>query len=564
MATILGNPASFTQFKTNETTKVTEEQSRFQALYDRMDKDSDLYRLKPYVFTNLKGKPVKNASNVTLNAPATFADKVQSALNSAHRTPSVISNSLADGEQTYIEKFIKAVEKEIDAQLEEMGQPSLMNFVVEQSCMRGRVAVRAAVVPDKETKKLEIRVDALDSRYFVYKMVRGGMLWGASFYNRTKADVLEEYGKEVADKELALIDYWDRQRNKVWIRTEDLYNEEHTLDYVPIALQVVPVGTMMRDANNIAYTGESIFRASRALFPELNKTATILQSLNVLRFRPPLKRKSDMGERAAALDEYPAQSGMVTNIDVRGDIDEIRAADVHAATRLFYNALENYLQRATLPAIDFGNLSFPLSAVAIGKLTENKDQIYVPRLQAIAKVYRRVMLMVIRQLVAMQGEIELGEDGMKETFSYKKLQGAFSIEYSFETVSPEQDIANYAVAQQASQFYDNKTILKKILKEPYPEEIENNRLVELAARTDPAVALFRMTHALIEKSKIEGDAAYEAKMVAARTLQLLTQQKTQDNLPEQAQEANTQATPQSLLPMISRGGGGGGGAATES
>ena len=129
--------------------------------------------------------------------------------------------TMKDEELTYIERFIKAVEIEVDAQLEEMGEPPLMNFIVEQACMRGRVAVRAAVIKDGATGKPEIRIDALDSRYFVYKMVRGGMLWGASFYNRDKEEIEYEYNTKLEGKgyqqEQEVIDYWDRTGNKVWI-----------------------------------------------------------------------------------------------------------------------------------------------------------------------------------------------------------------------------------------------------------------------------------------------------------------------------------------------------------
>jgi len=435
----------------------------------------------------------------------------------------------------------------------------LYPFIVEQSCMRGREAVRVAML-DVEGK-LTLDVMAYDTRYMVHRYTKKGLNWVASYSNRLKEDVKDDYGYDAKAKTIEVVDYWDTDKNKVWTRGNEFHNEDHGLGFTPIALQIVPSGSMLKDDDSLKHRGESIYRNSRLLFPELNKTATILQSLNVLQFRPALQRASQMGEMAVPVNEYPLGSGKVANVEINGGIRAMPLADIHSATRLFYSALEGYLQRATLPAIDYGNLSFPLSAVAIKKLTENKNEIFIPRLHSIAKLYVQIMKMAIKMLIHYEGEIELGMEGHKTKFSYKDLQGEYTIKYSFKTISAEEDIANYAIAEHAMNFLDTKKILTDIIGVKHPDEVMNNRMVDRAAIQDPAIGLFRSVHALIEKAGLDETKYIEARIALDRLGSVIAQRHApQPSGETQMSEDNKQAQPgaqgQGYLPLFGGGQGG--------
>ena len=558
----IANPATFNQgsFKTAEATKIKKLKGIFGSLHKRMDQDRDLYRLKPYLFRNIDGQVVKEADNVTLNAPALYADKVQSSLLGAYRTVKV-EGKIEEKQKDLIEDFCDAVELDIDSSLEKMGEASLYPFLIEQSCLRGREAVRVAII--EKDGKLVLDVMPYDTRYFVHKFSRDGLLYAASFSNRSKEDIKDEYNFDAKSATMEVTDYWDMMVNKIWVRDNEFHSFDHNLEFTPIAFNVVPAGSMLKDDDNLKYRGESLYRNSRALFPELNKTATILQSLNVMQFRPALQRASLAGEQAAPVNEYPHGSGKVTNVEITGGIRAMPIADIHSATRLFYSSLESYLQRATLPAIDYGNLSFPLSAVALTKLTENKDQIFIPRLHSIAKMYKQIMMMAIKLLIFYEGEIELGAEGHKKKFDYKDLEGEYLISYTFESKSPEQDIANYAIAEHAMNFLDIKTVLTDILKVKHPTQIMDNRRVNMAEKLDPAIGLFRGIHAAVEAAGLEPGKYIEARMMMDRLATVIAQRHapqapagTEENQMENSKQAQPGAQGQGYLPLFGGGQGG--------
>ena len=562
----IANPATFNQgsFKTDEATKIKKLKGIFGSLHKRMDQDRDLYRLKPYVFKNLEGQTVKEADNVTLNAPALYADKVQSSLLGAYRTVKV-EGKIEEKQKDLIEDFCDAVELDIDSSLEKMGEASLYPFLIEQSCLRGREAVRVAMV--EKGGKLVLDVMPYDTRYFVHKFSRDGLLYAASFSNRSKEDIKDEYNFDAKSATMEVTDYWDMKYNKIWVRDNEFHSFDHNLEFTPIAFNTVPAGSMLKDDDNLKYRGESLYRNSRALFPELNKTATILQSLNVMQFRPALQRASLAGEQAAPVNEYPHGSGKVTNVEITGGIRAMPIADIHSATRLFYSSLESYLQRATLPAIDYGNLSFPLSAVALTKLTENKDQIFIPRLHSIAKMYKQIMMMAIKLLIFYEGDIELGAEGHKKKFNYKDLEGGYLISYLLESKSPEQDIANYAIAEHAMNFLDVKTVLTDILKVKHPTQIMDNRRVNMAEKLDPAIGLFRGIHAAVEAAGLEPGKYIEARMMMDRLAGVIAQRHapqasegsvstTEQSLSEDNRQAQPGAQGQGYLPLFGGGQGG--------
>ena len=61
--------------------KITNKEEEFYSLFGRMDKDKDLYFLKPFVLKDRQGREVPRVENLTLNDPRYFADRVISILN---------------------------------------------------------------------------------------------------------------------------------------------------------------------------------------------------------------------------------------------------------------------------------------------------------------------------------------------------------------------------------------------------------------------------------------------------------------------------------------------------
>jgi len=302
----------------------------------------------------------------------------------------------------------------------------------------------------------------------------------------------------------------------------------------------VPTGSMLQDTDSLEHQGESIFALNRGLYPEMNKTASILQTLNMMTFKPPLQWESQAGVGAELPDKPPYGAGAVTPVDPGMGFKPFPLADIQNATRLFYSMLDGRLQRGALPAVDYGNLSFPLSAVAISRLTESRDQIFVPRLQALSMFYQALSRMVIKQYIALGMSGDIGEEGHKRTFETGKLEGEYTIKCTYEAISSEQNIANYSIAGAARGFVSDDTIRRDILKLENPDEEQQKILSGQADKLVPTLALYKMA-----KSKIDQGETVEAQLIAAQLGMTLEQiksgklgeQKPTPTIPERKSEA---------------------------
>ena len=220
--------------------------------------------------------------------------------------------------------------------------------------------------------------------------------------------------------------------------------------------------------------------------------------------------------------------------------------------------LEGRAQRGSLPSIDYGNLTFPLSAVAIARLTDSKDQIFVPRLQGLAMFYQRLARMIIKQFCMKGMETEFGEEGHRQSFSPEKLKGAYSIKFKYYSESPEQKIANFATASAAYNIgYSQHTIFTDILRNPNPMGEILKRRSEDAEDLEPIFKLHNTVLALINAEKY-----LEAKIMADTVVNMIKSRRLQAANPQQAITSGNGGGQKriqgnsELIPLLESGGGG--------
>jgi len=339
---------------------------------------------------------------------------------------------------------------------------------------------------------------------------------------------------------------------------QKLGEKENVFGYVPFVIQGVGSGSMLQDEGSIEHKYESIFSGNRKLYDQLNMLGSILQTLNFMTFNRVHLWESDSGTGA----QNPPTPGTRKTIPIdKGTkgLFPVEIPDIQNATRLFYALILGAVQKGSLPNIDYGNLTFPLSAVAISRLTATKDAIFSPRLQAIAWFYRKLHYMIKDQYIKGGYEAELGETGMERIYTASDLDKKYRISYKFHSVSPEQDIANYAVAQQAMAVGMSKhTVYTNILKLQNPSgEIMKGR-AERAEQIDPVIALFRYGHSLIDEGTEES--FIEADLALDQMLRQLRQRYSPVPTEEQPVVSERGTQPKSMVPLL---GGGGGGAPAE-
>lgn len=540
---------------------VENRESEMSTLVSRMDDDRDLYWLAEYKMKFLDGQevPAVKVHNVTLPDPALFAYRANAIISSALQQIVVKGRGMSDAETSYIEEFLTAVLYEIDSSLGNQGSPQHFPFNTEQMDIRGRCAGRFMFYKDKGELKTDYK--EWDARFVTYRYDTKGMRWGALKIPRCKEDLIAEYpdaDQYIQGESEMVIDWWGRDRNEVWIGSNQIRNRPHPYGEPPVIYQTCPVGSMLFDSEAVTHEGESLFALTRGIYPELNKAASVLQTLNMMSFQEPMQYESEAGENATLSEKPPYGVGMVVAVEKGGGFKKMPIEDMRNATRHLLAMLEGRGQRGSLPAVDYGNLTFPLSAVAIARLTESKDVIFVPRLMGLSMFYRRLARMIIKQYLMKGIAGEFGEEGNKKVFSIDKLNRSYNIKFRYYSQSPEQQIANYAVGSAAYNIgMAQHTIFTDILKLPNPMAEIMKRKAEDAENLDPILKLHNYILALLE----QGGREFEAMILSDQVVAMIKQRRIGMASPTEAVtgERKPQQIGQGeqLVPLLTQGGGGG-------
>lgn len=366
-------------------------------LFRRMDDDRKLAILDPYQMKNLDGQITPDVINVTMNEAKVFLGRSAAIMNGANMQRIVFGNGLSDKDTTTLEHFFHDIYYLNDLMVANAFQTSLYGFLIEQILIRGAIAARVLMREDGD--KFLPDISPIDTRWFSYENDSQGLIWGAPEVSRSKSQIERDYGIVIRNaKYAAVCDFWDDEVNEIYIATQ-IYKgggqtndpakhperqTKHGLGYPPLITMQSGAGLQsLMDIGGLKFKGESIFENNRGLIPELHRAASIFQTLTAMGFEGSYEYESDEGTEADTPKDFALRRKIIP-VDKGGGFRIIQVNDVKNATRLFYNMLVGALQRGGLPNIDFGNLSFPLSAVAISKLTAAKDAIFIPRLNALS------------------------------------------------------------------------------------------------------------------------------------------------------------------------------------
>ena len=527
-------------------------------LFRRMDKDRDLYNQIEYKLLGADRKPLKDVVNITMNDAKVFAERSQSFMSEASMQTVVEGRNIRDADTTLIENFDEDIRYELDRALLPRELQGLYNFLIEQVCIRGRIGARFTAWDNKG--KFMPDILPCDSRYLLYEYGDRELEWAAYPSVQTRSYIEQKYPQaKFNDKKGKLWNYSDREKNQVWLGSMNdranasapgllLKEEPNIFGYVPYAIEGVGAGSMLQDEGAIEHYHESIFSGTRLLYEHINMLASILQTLNYWTFAGPYGWESEAGIEGVVPKEWRGtQTTTPVDKGTRG-LFPFQISDVNNATRIFYALLTGAIQRGSLPNIDYGNLTFPLSAVAISRLTATKDAIFLPRLQAIAYFYRKLHYIIKDQYIRGGYEADLGAEGMERHYTASDLDKKYTINYKFYAVSPEQDIANYSVAQQAMAIGMSKhTVFTDILKLKNPEGEIMKAQAEQASQIDPVLALYDYGHALINKQ-----AYFKARLIMDKIKQLIRERympPEQKPKPAEVPSGRT-ASPQGMIPLL--------------
>jgi hypothetical protein len=536
---------------------VTEQEKERTALDKRMQGDSDLYYLAPYVMSDLKGRPVPDIVNLTLNRVKVYADLVIDTLQGTTQQTVVEADSESFDTHT-VEEFQDMAFKMADVKLREDRKPGLNTYADVQLCLRGRTARR--VLFRWEEDKLVTDILPWDGRWVYYEDGKDG--YRAYKTTRSKSQIEKDYGVIVKGQTGKVLDVWTPDHNEVWIDTIKELEQEHSYGFIPVVLEIVPsgYGQIIQDVGWQVHEGESIFHKIRTIVPALNQLVSILQTLNVKSVKPPMKQTRKGGGTPSDYEDV-TDSGAITAMDVGEDVAPIDYGDVKRSAEMLYGIIEKAMQEGSIDTTALGNLQFPLSAVALVEMGERQGHILIPITNCKAELNQATAKMFTQQTLQIGGSIELGTPGHKRTFNTRKLEGEYETTYKYFVKSPKTDIARMSVAQAAKEWYPRKYIYSDVLQLEDPEGTEREWYAELAEKVDPNVLKYRIIMELLEHAEEDGDedAAREAQIMAVGMGITLEQARQGIMAPPMPEASSAEVTSEPIVPLLGKGATGTGG-----
>lgn len=538
-------------------------------IFNRMDEDEKLYFLETYVMTDTKGKAIPDMSNITLNDPLTYGTKAIAILGSYQRQTEIEGNDLNDRKTTKIEEFLRDSDYMIDERLVKRGIASLSAFIDEQICIRGHIGARSCVRLDKEGKFI-LDVLPIDTRFFPYDNDDKGMIWGAGIFSRSKGQIEKEYEEELSKHPISLQkglnevrDFWNSEANRVFIAGEITRDQENKYGYPPFVEVACPMGSTLNTEMALEHKGESIFWANRDLFPKKNEIASLLETLTIEALFAGMQYESSHGETGSKPEEAPYGPRVVIPVEKGGGFKPLPVNDIKAATRLLYSILEACLQKGSLTPLDYGTLTFPLSGVTVHSLIGAREDIFLPRLQAIALFRQALSKMIIDQTIKLGKTVYLGKEGKENEYTPQDLKGDYTINYHFSLATKEQTAADAALANSMKGTLSDDYIRRRIFRVDDPDGMKADIDSEEAERKDEVLFLFRKGLSLLYAAeKLTGTEKrvkqMEAKTLMQRIRTIMAQRHAMGQLsPMEGKELPSRPAKQ-LLPVF--GGGQGGGA----
>ncbi len=543
---------------------ITNKQSELSTMFERMDRDADMFHSRPYQMLGVDGKKIDKAYHITLLDAAQFLDKAVARITSVSRQVLVESGKMPGEKTSYIENFINDLQFEIDSRLASKGEADAFTQHTELVCARGPIVEQnllrvenGQLIPDSRP---------IDSRWFTYELSEGQMIWGCVETLRTAADIEAEFGCQITRQNAPVLDFWNDGVEAIFVDGRQVDERSNGYGYPPFVIAFPATSSALRDTDYYTRLGDSIMHSLRTsdghyLFEEKNFVASNLKTLSSKSIAPDLQFPSPAdGDYQALPAEYPAGTGVMLQTKEAAQL--IPRPDVADSTVRYAQIIQEQIDRGTFSAMDYGTIDLPLSAVAITRITSGREELMLPRLNALAALCQSSARMKVRQFQRFGEKLDLGEEGHRRTYSPVDLDGEYVIKYRFYTSSQEQmagaaAICN-ALGDHVSEEYKQEQVLR--LQDPAGERAQI--AIEQAAKADPVIALENQMRGFIKAQEASDDKDTKdwndllARTILERIISIIKQRKASESQPTVVNlEQNALAKPSAIQAVPVFGGG---------
>ncbi len=474
-------------------------------IFQRMDEDEKLWTGEPYVLKDAKGNDLEDVISVTMNNARVFGERVLAVLNESEELVEINgqrNGKELDGHQTkIIEDWWYDLMYLANENLNQVLLPDLDTYLWEQNAIRGRMGARILLSQDRYGFDADIL--PIDMRKCVYSVGKRG-LSKVAFWDTLDKDMCREeypYYRPTVDS-ITRWNYWDNLEEVIFLDGKFYEAVPNKLLHPPFVIQLCQQGTFLDTSSRaLRMRGDSIFSANRELYPELNRIASIMETQNMLTLAPPQVLKSESGQKLP--DEPLYRIGRILALKTTEGLEKIEAPDIQASTRFFQAMLDGALQRGSISNIDWGNLQFQLSQVAIATLAGASRQVFTPRIKTMERFKRMLCREARWQFTTFNMSASIGRVGKKRTYTADDLAGDYTVDFEYLTALPEETAAAYGLANMAQRWMDDRSIRKNILRYRDYDDIDEKYLVQTAQKVSRALGLFQMAQALDKQNRTD-------------------------------------------------------------
>lgn len=474
------------------------DESTYFTLRNRMDKDLDFIRLVPFILRNANGQPLANATSVTLNKIRSFFEASMYILGE-------------DKKETKITGIDASVANQIEAQLDriyEHNDEVLSNYMIEplKSCldfyslMRGWVV--GLVLMYKDGKKYCPYIKPVDPRWATWEVGARGLEMFSYRYGLPRVYEEKYHKKFGGSKKLVdFVEVWDKENCYIVpaaegtneINADPVDTIPHKIGFCPGVVMARPTQPMMvasgRDlGTDLAYVGESIIAPVRDMIDVMNEHASIWASIDKMQFLAPMVY---VGDRETP-KEFTVGWGSLIQLIPGEDMRELRTKDVSISSQNLFSRFVDDFEVATLTRVNYGQAGDRQSALAIATLRSDKDKTYTPSRKQLSMFYRRANEMIRRQLAGKCYETEIDDADAMYFEDMSIWKNKFKSVIRFNAISPEENIANIQLANQAKSLgcVPDRTLLTSYLHMDNAEDVLREAQLDRMRQLIPALDMF--------------------------------------------------------------------------
>ena len=488
-------------------------------LRQRMQDDHALYRLEPY-------DAGEGYQSYTSNDPHTYAEKVMGWITGAEMTVRVPH----DGAEPDLrerndlkERFLIGITRAADERLCRMMLPTLRDQLAWYTTLRGWFAGRA-LLAKREDGTTYVDITPWDPLHTYWGVGPEGLDWVCYKVPKTKEQIFAQYNVkidwDVSHKVdgICVYDFYDKEYNTILIHNGSTTSPlirivkkqtRHGAEQVPAFLgpigsnpYIVALSQSTMD-DTIADVGESVFRATRDLYPKHNLMMSTMLELTARSRRQGLIVRSRDGTKT--LDEDPYLEGSEIALAQNENVEPLGLLEVAKETGAFMSLVSGEMQRGSIPHSVYGELQFQLSGFAINTLRQGVETVVSKYMRGMEKAYEMIYNLISDQYVS--GSYESMEiSGMDRNRMYfteeiepDMLENTGSPVVNFVGQLPQDDMTRYSMAQIAREgptpLLSDRAIRDRILAIQDADQMDDAIKEQMAERMLPEAALWTLLRA---------------------------------------------------------------------